>query len=231
MVADENRENGIVTDAELRTRFFGNYVATVTPVPGALGTIAVTRLALSTVGYFDENFFPAYMDDIDIRWRHFSYGFTSLYGEHNGPAIRWHHYNAANLRGSPFVGEDLEKYGTEVNYSGRAFLNYISRSKGLYEKLKYGPRDLTGVWRQSVQKGEYKYMYFNVSHYPADTWVLDEGARQCMFRHTYSYETETWARPTDCAYRPPTLEESGVLGLDQLASYREAVKLSNATYK
>lgn len=219
-VADENRESGIIRPAELRTRFFGNYVATVTPVPDALGTIAVTRLALSAVGYFDENYFPAYMDDIDLRWRHFAYGFGALHGERNGPVTRWHHYNAANLRGSPFVDPDLEKYGTEDNYSRRAFLSYIRRSKGIYDKLKYGPRDMDGVWRQAAQKAEFKYSSFNVSHYPADTWVLDEDARGCMFHHTYNYKTQNWSRPSDCSYNPRTLEESGILGVDQLASYR-----------
>ncbi|KAG5471227.1 hypothetical protein CUR178_02538 [Leishmania enriettii] len=227
MVADENRENGTVLDAELRTRFFGNYVATVTPVPWALGTIAVTRLALSTVGYFDENYFPAYMDDIDLRWRHFAYGFRSLHAELNYPTTRWHHYNAVNLRGSPFDDQDLEKYGTEDNYSRRAFNTYIQRSKGVYEKLKYGRRDLNGVWRESVEKGKYKYMFFNTSHYPADTWVLDEGARKCMFRHTYSYKSQQWTRPSACAYRADTLEESGVLGVDQLTSYRAMVNLGD----
>ncbi|GET91738.1 gipl galf transferase, putative [Leishmania tarentolae] len=220
MVADENRPSGIVEPDELRTRFFGNYVATVTPLPYALGTIAVTRLALSTVGYFDENFFPAYMDDIDLRWRHFAYGFRTLYAENRGPEIRWHHYNAANLRGSPFVNSDLEKYGTEDNYSKYAFNAYISRSLGKYDKLKYGVRDRIGVWREGVEKGMYQYMRFNVSHYPADTWVADESAYQCMFELKYDYRTQNWRRPYDCSYNPRTLEESGILGVDQLASYQ-----------
>ncbi|CAC9528853.1 putative GIPL galf transferase [Leishmania infantum JPCM5] len=231
MVADENRESGIVTPAELRKRFFGNYVATVTPVEYALGTIAVTRLALSTVGYFDENYFPAYMDDIDLRWRHFAYGFGTLHGEHNGPVTRWHHYNAANLRGSPFVDPDLQKYGTEDNYSRRAFVSYIRRSKGIYDKLKYGPRDVDGVWREAVQEAEYKYMHFNVSHFPADTWVLDEDARRCMFHHTYNYEMQAWSRPSDCSYNPRTLEESGILGVDQLANFRSMIEGKTFDYQ
>lgn len=231
MVADENRQSGIVDPAELRRRFFGNYVATVTPVPFALGTIAVTRLALSTVGYFDENYFPAYMDDIDLRWRHFAYGFGTLYAELNGPVTRWHHYNAANLRGSPFVDKDLENYGTEDNHSRRAFVNYILRSKGMYDRVKYGPRDLEGVWREAVQEAEFKYMHFNVSQYPADTWVLDEDARRCMFRLTYNYERQVWTRPRNCSYNPRTLEESGILGVDQLASYKSMLEGQKFDYK
>ncbi|CAJ1033098.1 hypothetical protein, conserved [Leishmania lindenbergi] len=231
MVGDENRRSGIVTDAELKGRFFGNYVATVTPVPFALGTIAVTRLALSAVGYFDENYFPAYMDDIDWRWRQFAYGFKTLYAQLNGPVIRWHHYNAANLRGSPFQDEYLKKYDTEANNSRVAFLQYIARSKRQYDKLKFGPRDLTGVWYESVQEGEYNYTYFNISRYPADTWVLDESARQCMFRHTYSYETQSWQRPKNCAYMPRTLEESGILGVDQVEAYKMMVNKSKFEYR
>lgn len=231
MVADENRQSGIVDPAELRRRFFGKYVATVTPVPFALGTIAVTRLALSTVGYFDENYFPAYMDDIDLRWRHFAYGFGTLYAELNGPLTRWYHYNGANLRGSPFVDKDLEKYGTEDNHSRRAFVNYILRSKGMYDRVKYGPRDLKGVWREAVQEAEFKYMHFNVSQYPADTWVLDEDARRCMFRLTYNYKKQVWTRPSDCSYNPRTLEESGILGVGQLASYKSMLEGQKFDYK
>lgn len=221
MVADENRENGAFSAEELRSRFFGNFVASVTPIPYAVGTVAITRLSLSTVGTFDENYFPAYMDDIDMRWRQFAYGFSCIFAEDYGTVRRWHHYNAPNLRGGgPFSVPDLEKYGTENNYSRRAFGSYISRSKGLYDKIKHGPRDLAGVWRESVEKGEYLYTRFNVSRYPADTWVLDETVRECMFRHTYDYTTRAWTRPRDCSYKPNTLVDSGVLGEDQLASYQ-----------
>lgn len=221
MVEDENRQSGQVTPAELKSRFFGGFVGSVTPIPFSLGTVAFTRLALSTVGYFDENYFPAYMDDIDMRWRHFAYGFDAIFAEDYGPVRRWHHYNAPNLRGGgPFSNENLEKYGTENNYSRRAFTSYIRRTKGLYDKLKHGPRNLKGVWKQSVEEGQYQYTRFNVSKYPADTWVLDETVRECMFRHTYDYVTAKWTRPLNCSYKLNTLTDSGVLGEDQLKSYQ-----------
>ncbi|KPA73794.1 GIPL galf transferase putative (LPG1G) [Leptomonas pyrrhocoris] len=225
MVASENRANGSFNAVEMKSRFFGNYVASVTPVASALGTIAFTRLALSTVGYFDENYFPAYMDDIDLRWRQFAYGFAAIHAEDNGPVRRWHHYNAPNLRGGgPFSDPILEKSGTEDNYSRRAFVHYLGRAGGLYDKLKHGPRDVTGVWRESVENGTYSYTRFNISGYPADTWVLDETVRECMFRHTYDYVTRKWTRPKDCWYRPNTLADSGVLGEDQLTSYQAVLR-------
>jgi GT2 family glycosyltransferase len=224
-VADENRENGSFSATELKSRFFGNYVASVTPIPFAVGTVVITRLALSTVGFFDENYFPAYMDDIDMRWRHFSYGFAAIFAEDYGTVRRWHHYNAPNLRGGgPFSDPILEKYGIEDNYSRRAFGSYLSRAKGLYDKLKHGPRDTGGVWRESVEKGKYLYTRFNVSRYPADTWVLDATVQECMFRHTYNYETKTWTRPWNCSYKLNTLTDSGVLGEEQLESYQAMLR-------
>lgn len=230
LVADENREDGIVSPAELRTRFFGNYTATVTPVLDALGTIAVTRLALSTMGFFDENYFPAYMDDIDLRWRHYAYGFHNLAAEPNHHVRRWHHFNAANMRGSPLADPAFGRYGTEDNSSRRAFLGYMSRTHGVYDRLKYGPRDRGGVWRQTAEKAKYVHMQFNVSKFPMDTWVLDETARQCMFRHTYNYTTQQWSRPRECSHSVRTLEESGVLGTDQLESYRATVVRGGFTH-
>lgn len=188
---------------------FKGRIGMITAVPSSMPAISFTRLFISTVGYFDEGFFPAYMEDIDMRWRGFSLGFTSADA---APltAENFQHENGINLRQPQPVG------ASEDDHEKAAFSAYYSRatkSKSPYQKVKYGFKWEPNPWHQTPKSSSYTHIFFNVPYYPVDVWVEDYEYHECFFRKRFL--EKRWERSDQCTYNLLLLSENGVLGAEQ----------------
>ncbi|PWV10682.1 putative beta galactofuranosyl glycosyltransferase [Trypanosoma cruzi] len=114
-------------------------------------SVVLTRLAISTVGYFDENFYPAYMEDVDYSLRLRLLGFRGqnvLYG-------KFVHRGSSNIR----LSEQLELPDAL----------WYRRVKSLMTNQPYAMMKWNGL--KACCDG-YKEPYDGMI--PLDVWVKDE---------------------------------------------------------
>ncbi|EKF28389.1 beta galactofuranosyl glycosyltransferase, putative [Trypanosoma cruzi marinkellei] len=130
-------------------------------------SVMLTRLAISTVGYFDENFYPAYVEDIDYSLRLRLLGFQErnvLYGTF------WHR-SSSNIRFS----DEMEL--PDALWYRR--VRSLSANKP-YAKMKWK--------RPRACCGGYKEPYNGMV--PLDVWVKDEARIQRI--RAYGQDEKHW---------------------------------------
>ncbi|EKG02525.1 beta galactofuranosyl glycosyltransferase, putative, partial [Trypanosoma cruzi] len=123
-------------------------------------SVMLTRLAISTVGYFDENFYPAYVEDVDYSLRLRLLGFQErnvLYG-------KFVHRGSSNIRFSNKMELPDALWCRRVRS--------LSANK-TYAKMKWN--------RPRACCGGYKEPYNGMI--PADFWVKDEARIQRIRVH------------------------------------------------
>lgn len=120
---------------------------------------AITKKAVDTVGYFDEVFFPGYMEDIDYRWRVRLAGLPQLI-----TGAPFHHLRSVNLN-KPNSGPYLE------------MLHRASRGWE-YGWMKWGRYGAGDVERDFPPSG-YR-TPFNIPGAPLHLWRVDPAQRQCV---------------------------------------------------
>jgi hypothetical protein len=76
----------------------------------------VTRALIDHVGYFDENYFPAYMEDVDYDYRCrladvavVRFGIVpGTFGQHELPGLQWRHHGSQTIRSDLEYGKRNE---------------------------------------------------------------------------------------------------------------------------
>lgn len=206
-------------DAPPDARVFAAHYGMVTPVDEAQGAFAVTRLMVSTVGYLDESFYPAYSEDIDLHWRMRALGFKKTFVAdrmdnfpHNP---YYYHVSGTNL----WLDDDANPFDTEDNSSVLAYRAALVRAGEFYDKSKYGQRTGSAYHDEPIG-AENEYKFFNVPFYPLDVWVLDSEHQGCFHTRQYSYVERKWKRRDKCVYDCTAIVSSGVLSEAQLTSMR-----------
>lgn len=195
---------------DLTNRVFSNHTAIFYPSYLFMACTAVMRLPVAVAGYMDEGFFPIYMEDIDWRWRIFSFGFKEAVIETDASVV-WHH-NGAN-----YVLEDSTC--TEDNCTRSAFRAALRRKKFFYERSKFGNFfDRKKVFNAFPPKNAREFQFFDVPYYPVDVWVDDFKQKQCFFTKTFDASDGQWHRPGDCLYDCSVVKQAGILGHEQMES-------------
>lgn len=151
----------------------------------------VTRLMLSTTGYLNENFFPAYFEDIDWRWRMHALGFQEMHCNPHAPLF---HYN-----GGTFAHKNSRQEG------GYHFM--LSHVGSSYHRLRYGNYDRNQLYQRGpVGEGSFA-LPFNTSMVPVDVWVQDERRHRCV-RTGRTADNRT---VSVCCYDVDVLRQAGVV--------------------
>ncbi|KAF5221151.1 beta galactofuranosyl glycosyltransferase [Trypanosoma cruzi] len=118
-------------------------------------SVMLTRLAISTVGYFDENFYPAYVEDVDYSLRLRLLGFQ----ERNVSYGKFVHRSSLNIRFSNKMELPDALWYRRVRS--------LSANKP-YAMMKWnGPRACSGGYKEPYN-----------GMVPADVWVKDEARIQ-----------------------------------------------------
>ncbi|KAF5218460.1 putative beta galactofuranosyl glycosyltransferase [Trypanosoma cruzi] len=128
-------------------------------------SVMLTRLAISTVGYFDENFYPAYVEDVDYSLR-----------------LRLLGFQERNV----FYGKFVHRGSSSIRFSNKMDLPdalWYRRVRSLsandaYAKMKWN--------RPRACSGGYKEPYDGMV--PADVWVKDEARIQRIRVHGHDEE-------------------------------------------
>lgn len=128
----------------------------------------VSDAAIRAAGYFDEVFFPAYMEDIDFKWRIHNAGFRTV----QISAARIDHHQSINLKRSD--GKSLFKQ--QMHRGGLGFE---------YGWMKWGfyGQDHTR-WEFPPSKRKYP---FNIEGFPIHLWKIDWRHRECLFSGAGTY--------------------------------------------
>lgn len=197
-------------------RYFKDHIGLFYPVSSALPASAVTRLLVATVGYMDENYHPIYMEDIDWRWRAFSFGFkekfvAELMERYPHNPYFWHH-NGANM----VYQKSLHPQDTEDNAPRWAYQMSLFRKRRVYELAKTGFRNFGDVWTDRPVNASRHYRYFNVPYFPSDVYVTDANHKRCFYERKFDYSSQEWVRPPVCDYRCDVVKEAGILGTKQV---------------
>ncbi|CBZ27568.1 beta galactofuranosyl transferase [Leishmania mexicana MHOM/GT/2001/U1103] len=79
---------------EMKKQFADTYGIFYTDYKEFMATFALSRLAIATVGFFDENYYPAYGEDHDYLWRMAALGYKKYFSERG----KYVHYENANLK-------------------------------------------------------------------------------------------------------------------------------------
>ncbi|EAN93284.1 putative beta galactofuranosyl glycosyltransferase [Trypanosoma cruzi] len=128
-------------------------------------SVMLTRLAISTVEYFDENFYPAYVEDVDYSLRLRLPGFQErnvLYG-------KFLHRGSSNIR-----------FSNKMELPDALWYRRVKSlsAKDAYAMMKWGP--------QRACSGGCKEPYDGM--FPADVWVKDEARIQRI--RAYGHDEE-----------------------------------------
>ncbi|PWU94853.1 putative beta galactofuranosyl glycosyltransferase [Trypanosoma cruzi] len=129
------------------------------------GSVMLTRLAISTVGYFGENFYPAYVEDVDHSLRLRLLGFQ----ERNVLCGKFVHRGSSSIRSS-----------NEMELPDALWYRRVKSlmTNQPYAMMKWNrPRACSGRY-----KGPYDGMV------PLDVWVKDEARIQRIRAHWHDEE-------------------------------------------
>jgi hypothetical protein len=118
---------------------------------------AVTRLAVDKAGYYDEVFWPAYMEDIDYRWRIKLAGVRLLV-----TGINFKHNFGTNRK------KGVSEYKRRLLRSGYGF-DYGRVKWGWYEQ-----KDVDGMPPSGFTRP------FNITGASLGLWVIDDEHRECI---------------------------------------------------
>jgi glycosyltransferase involved in cell wall biosynthesis len=172
-------------DTEFPRDVLGNFAAAVNALePDTYGLVygprqdhfafVITKVAVDTVGYFDEVFYPGYMEDIDYHWR---VRLGGLRKRITGAKFR--HKKSANDRKPKSVTGD---------YQGML----IRMSRGWeYGWMKWGKYGMHQIEKDFPPSGWRT--PFNIPDAPLSLWALDPGVRSCVRtgKGTYHVKSST----------------------------------------
>ncbi|KPI82607.1 beta galactofuranosyl transferase, partial [Leptomonas seymouri] len=135
----------IMPYSKMRTQFGGIYGMFFTNTIPHMATFALARLTLETVGFFDENYYPAYGEDHDYVWRMHALGFRD-YLWRRGPYV---HYEFSNINANAGIRENgIATYPAYTVPSSKfrrmnhvPFLNYYRRTKWFPGNKQLRPED------------------------------------------------------------------------------------------
>lgn len=167
---------------------------------GDYTSVFVSRLAVLTVGFFDENFYPILYDDTDYRWRAHLLGFTEdLPIELTGQVISFDIDCVSKALNAGQGGDDEEERfdeegqpvglgrgrkgaaaaGPSLSPQGRALQRQCRKSfyagvQFSYMAMKWGVRDMTELMSPSTEREPFASEAFaGKRRLPLDAWVLD----------------------------------------------------------
>nr|ADG26596.1 glycosyltransferase [Leishmania donovani] len=149
---------------EMKRQFADTYGVFYTDSKEFMATFALSRLAIATVGFFDENFCPAYGEDHDYVWRMKALGYKS-YMSMRGKYV---HFENANLNA------DGAARNRGIFRSTAYFMQSMRFERMNYElfRLEYRRNKWFSVEGTLYQETGRKPLPFNGT-IPVDTWVLD----------------------------------------------------------
>jgi hypothetical protein len=131
-------------------------------------------LAVDTVGFLDEVFFPGYHEDIDFHWRCGIAGLPQLITK-----VKFRHVGSANRKNTKNATQ-AEQYRGQL---ARHAMGYP------YALLKWGPFHESHI-DDVVPPSGFR-TPFNVPHAPLSLWAVDPVHRACIRRGG------RWLRPSD----------------------------------
>lgn len=202
-------------------RYFHGHYGKLYLVPDQHSAFAVTRLMVSTVGYFDENLYPAYDEDIDWNFRMNALGFRALslqtrISERQRSAF-FYHKRHGNWKGATKTSQ----YDTEDNSTVIAYANTRKRRGSYYFLFKYGKSRARLSSDTFPRQIDFRFEFFNVPRFPLDTIVKDPALLPCFAEKRYAYDRQVWVRPARCVYNLDALRESGILSEEQVGALQE----------
>lgn len=158
---------------QMKKQFADAYGIFFTDHKEFMATFALSRLAIATLGFFDENFYPAYGEDHDYMWRMNALGYRKYFSERG----KYVHFQNANLN----VGGSAKNRGVfkdtayfVQNVKFWRMNNELFRLQ--YRHAKWFPDDVTiyrGVRRRPLP--------FNGT-IPVDMWVLDAERQRSIWQ-------------------------------------------------
>lgn len=161
----------MMSDKEMQKQFKEHYGIFYPSHSPDMAAFVLTRLIISTVGFFDENYFPAYGEDDDFRWRAQALGFKSY---NMSPGL-FRHYNNANLRAA-LLADNLGIFKSRTikkQFMQFKRMNY-QPFRLSYRRLKWFP----GMNYLDVNEGR-EPLPFKGS-IPVDMWILDHKRYQSI---------------------------------------------------
>ncbi|CAJ1989321.1 beta galactofuranosyl transferase / LPG1 [Leishmania donovani] len=157
---------------EMKKQFADTYGIFYTDHKDFMATFALSRLAIATVGFFDENYYPAYGEDHDYVWRMAALGYQKYFSEPG----KFVHFENANLN----VGGSARNRGIFKNTA--YFLQSVKFGRMNYQpfrlqyrRAKWFPDGVT-IYQDTGRNP----LPFNGT-IPLDMWVLDTDRRRSIW--------------------------------------------------
>ncbi|KPI89304.1 beta galactofuranosyl transferase [Leptomonas seymouri] len=159
--------------SEMRTQFAGIYGMFFPNSEPHMATFALSRLTLETVGFFDENYYPAYGEDHDYVWRMHALGFLDFLS----PKGRYVHFHCANLEvNAEVLTRGVAKYTAYTAQSLKFHRMNHQPYRLYYRKVKWFPDSRL---LEPEDGPERSLLPFRGS-IPVDLWVLDPNRRESI---------------------------------------------------
>ncbi|PWU83860.1 putative beta galactofuranosyl glycosyltransferase [Trypanosoma cruzi] len=163
LLPDRIRYASVKERAKMFSKYYGHFCAYYKS--SCFVSVMLTRLAISTVGYFDESFYPAYVEDVDYSLRLRLLGFQ----ERNVSYGKFVHRSKYNIR----LSNKLEL--PDALWYRR--VNSLSANDA-YAMMKWDrPRACSGRCKEPYD-----------GMVPADVWVKDEARIQRI--RVYGHDEE-----------------------------------------
>ncbi|KAK7200455.1 beta galactofuranosyl transferase [Novymonas esmeraldas] len=157
---------------EMAKEFAGTYGVFYTDSKPFMATFALSRLTIATVGFFDENYYPAYGEDHDYVWRMTALG----YKYHTSKPGQFVHFENANINaGGETRSRGIFKYTAYFTQSIKFMRMSYQPFRLHYRRTKWFP----GHRVLEAETGR-RPLPFNGS-IPVDMWVLDAVRRKVIW--------------------------------------------------
>lgn len=156
---------------------------------GEYTSVFLSRLAVLTVGFFDENFFPILYDDTDYRWRAHLLGFVEDYNAAMNNQVISFDLDCVNQATSDVDGDDnaegrfggLRKAATGPTLSpdGKALRRECRKAfyagvQYAYMQQKWGVESMTELMQAYTKREPFSAEAFaGKRRLPLDAWVVD----------------------------------------------------------
>ncbi|KAG5476080.1 hypothetical protein LSCM4_05036 [Leishmania orientalis] len=155
---------------------------------GEYTSVFLSRLAVFTVGFFDENFFPILYDDTDYRWRAHLLGFVEDHDPAMSDQVISFDLDCTNQLGADGDGNDdaegplgLRRSAARSTLSpeGQALQRdcrkaFYAGVQYVYMQQKWGVESMTELMKPHTRREPFSDEGFSGKrHLPLDAWVVD----------------------------------------------------------